>query len=271
VHESGVEYAMHDAAASAPDIDYDKPEAEPYIEVINPEAAGPWLITVDHASNAVPAALRGLGLSAKDLSRHIGWDIGAGALARRLAQALNVTAVLAVVSRLVVDANRPLGDPDCMPRSSDGTLIPGNADLSEGEMRARAKAYYWPYHRCIDEHIARLRMRGHEPAVVAIHSFTPALNTKGDARPWHVGVMFSHDERLGRKLIAALGTDPALVVGENQPYSGFRHGYAQKLHGLAQMLPHAQIEVRQDLIADAAGQAVWATRLAKALEASKNT
>ena len=135
---------------------------------------------------------------------------------------------------------------------------------------ARADAFYWPYHRAVDHQIARLRAMGHAPAVLCLHSFTPALSApsllkSGHARPWHIGVMFSYDDRLGRALIQGLRAEPGLVVGENEPYSGFIHGYAQKLHGLAQVLPHAQIEVRQDLIGDEAGQKHWAGILARVL------
>ena len=250
---------MNDAGPPTDDV------ADDVVEVINPEAAAPWVITGDHAGNAVPRVLKNLGVEDAELARHIGWDIGAAGVARRLARHLGATAVLGRISRLVIDPNRPLGDPDCIPAVSDGTAIPGNVRLSAGDIKTRADSYYWPYHRAIDEHIGRLRALGRPPAVVAVHSFTPALSSRQEPRPWHVGIMFSHDDRLGRQLMARLAREPGLVIGENQPYSGFIHGYAQKLHGLAQMLPHAQIEVRQDLIAGAAGQEAWAVRLAEAL------
>ncbi len=223
------------------------------------------VITGDHAGNLVPRALGNLGIPAGELGRHIGWDIGAAAVARLLAAELNATAVLARYSRLIIDPNRPLGDPDCFPAVSDGTPIPANAALSAEDIAARADAFYWPYHRAVDHQIARLRAAGKPPVVLCMHSFTPALSAREQARPWHIGVMFSYDDQLGRALIKGLQAEPGLVVGENEPYSGFIHGYAQKLHGLAQVLPHAQIEVRQDLIGDDAGQAKWAKILARVL------
>lgn len=229
------------------------------------EGRAPLVITGDHAGNLVPRALGSLGIPAAELGRHIGWDIGAAGVARILARDMNATAVLARYSRLIIDPNRPLGDPDCIPAISDGTRVPANQNLSAEDIAARANAFYWPYHQGVDAEIARLRMLGRAPTVLCMHSFTPALSAREQARPWHIGVMFSHDDRLGRALIKALSAEPGVVVGENEPYSGFIHGYAQKLHGLAQVLPHAQIEVRQDLIGDETGQKKWAGILARAL------
>jgi predicted N-formylglutamate amidohydrolase len=101
--------------------------------------------------------------------------------------------------------------------------------------------------------------------LVSIHSFTPALLTAGSARPWHVGVMASRDTRLSDALLQALGERPGLHVAFNQPYSGITHGYCLKVHGLAQGIPHAQIEIRQDLICTPAGEAWWADLLSQVL------
>jgi predicted N-formylglutamate amidohydrolase len=236
------------------------------VEVINPRTISPLLITGDHAGNAVPAAMRGLGLPASELERHIAWDIGAAGVARKLATMMEATAVLAVYSRLLIDPNRPLSDPGCVPKLSDGTPIPANVDLSDGDIEARANAFYWPYHRVTDEHIGRLRRAGQIPAIVTVHTFTPALNKTGaQARPWHIGVLYSRDERLPAPLMKALKAEEGVVVGDNEPYSGVTHGYALKIHGLAHGLPHVELELRQDLVADDAGQEKWADLLARML------
>lgn len=250
------------------------PEDPAPVEIINPFAVSPVLITGDHTGNAVPRAMNGLGLPAPELERHIAWDIGAAGVARSLAHKMTATAVLAVYSRLLIDPNRPLGDPECIPATSDGTPIPANADLSDADIEARANAFYWPYHRVTDEQIGRLRRAGQVPAIIAVHTFTPAMNTAGtpamkpagdSARPWHVGVLYSRDERLPRPLMDALKAEEGLVVGDNEPYSGITHGYALKIHGLAHGLPHVELEIRQDLVADVTGQERWASLLAKVL------
>jgi predicted N-formylglutamate amidohydrolase len=52
-------------------------------------------------------------------------------------------------------------------------------------------------------------------------------------------------------------------VGDQQPYSGRLLNATMNRHAEAEGRPYVGIEVRQDLIADAAGQAQWAERLAR--------
>ncbi len=232
------------------------------VEIINPEAVSDLVITGDHAGNIVPPDLKDLGLPAEDLFRHIGWDIGVANVARRLAAHLGAPAVLARISRLVIDPNRPLGEPESIPAVSDGSPVPGNQNLSDADRAARAARFFHPYHQAIDHQIERLRHAKRTPTVLCLHSFTPQLSHRGQPRPWHVGVMYSFDRTFADFLIGAFSARAGLVVGDNEPYSGLTHGYAQKRHGLAQMLPHAQVEIRQDLIGDDAGQDRWARLLA---------
>ena len=98
------------------------------------------------------------------------------------------------------------------------------------------------------------------PAIVSVHCFTPVW--RGTPRPWHVGILWDADPRFAVPLIAALRADPALVVGDNEPYSGAlaNDTLLPPRHQIG--LAHALIEIRQDLIGDAAGAAAWAMRLA---------
>jgi len=240
------------------------------VEIVNGTATTPLLLISDHAGNKVPAemidATGPLGLPAAHLQQHIGWDIGAAAVARGLSRRLNATAVLSVYTRLLIDPNRALGDAGSIPVTSDGIAIPANAGLSFDAMQLRADRFFWPYHTAVDRELARLKHAGQVPLLVSVHSFTPALMSTGKPRPWHVGVMASRDTRLMDALVTGLRASGDLVVGENEPYSGVDLGYCLKLHGLAQGLPHAQIEVRQDLIETAAGQENWAALLAGILQ-----
>jgi predicted N-formylglutamate amidohydrolase len=235
------------------------------VEVVNAAGRSPLLITGDHAGNAVPKGMRDLGLPPGEMQRHIAWDIGVAEVARRLSVRMDATAVLASYSRLLIDPNRSLGDPASIPAVSDGTPIAANQDLTEVDRLARAEALYWPYHKTVENHLARLQRAGCVPVLLALHSFTPALNVGAQPRPWQVGVLYGSDRRLPDLLLSAFRSHGDLTVGDNEPYSGVTHGYGLKVHGIAHGFPHAELEIRQDLIAEAEGQQYWADLLSEVL------
>jgi predicted N-formylglutamate amidohydrolase len=221
------------------------------------------LLICDHASCHIPPDLSGLGLSGKDIRRHIGWDIGAAALTRRLAGLLDAQAVLGGVSRLVIDLNRHPADEDAAPKVSDGTQIPGNQDLGPDGMARRTARFFAPYHAEVSGRIERFLRQGVTPALIAIHSFTPQMG--GKTRPWHAGILWNRDPRLALPLIERLAARPGLVVGDNEPYSGRSIAYSMNTHAGDRGLAHAGIEIRQDLLACEAGAEEWARQLAAAL------
>ena len=237
-------------------------DPEPVL-ILNPANARTVLIIADHAGNAVPAAMKQLGLNADDLNRHIAWDPGAALVAKELANRLAATAVLSQYSRLIVDPNRPLGDGSSMPIISDATHIPANAELTDTERSLRAELFYWPYHQAISHQMARLRRTGPGPVLVSIHSFTPDFGD--EERPWHIGVMAATDRRLGDAVIVGLAESGDINVGDNQPYSVVEYGYTLKIHGGSQGLANVQIEIRQDLLADHSDILHWAGLLERVL------
>ena len=227
---------------------------------------GRWLVTCDHASNAVPDWVGGgtLGVAAEDMARHIAWDVGAAGLALRLAAALDSPCVMSTFSRLVIDPNRGEDDPTLVMRLYDGTIIPGNRHIDAAGVEQRLDRLYRPYHA----ELARLAARRPDTAILSVHSFTPCLRGRAP-RPWAVGVLHSHrDSRLSRAVLDLLAGQPGLCVGDNQPYSGHLPGDAIDRHALAAGRHNTLIEVRNDLIATPAGQADWAARLAPVLAAA---
>lgn len=229
------------------------------------DAKFPVLLVCDHASNRIPAELDGLGLSDELLATHIGWDIGAGAVSKALGEALEVPVLQASTSRLVVDCNRRLDDPSAFPVKSDGVIVPGNQGLTEADRAARAERFYWPYHHQIRDQLRQLEKYAAAPAVIAVHSFTPAL--AGVARPWHVGALWDKDSRIARRFIQAVRARNGWSVGDNEPYSG-RHpaDFTLDHHAEAEGLPHLGIEVRQDLIMDTVGVSRISSLLFDALQ-----
>lgn len=236
----------------------------PPFTLVNPGRWRPILLVCDHASRAVPRALGSLGLDEALLSRHIGWDIGAAELTRRLAHRLDAPAVLGGYSRLVIDLNRQPGDPQSILAASDGVVIPGNAGLSAAAQEDRAEAFHWPYHHAIDQAFARLRREGPEPLFFSVHTFTPSLG--GEDRRWDLGVLWNRDPRIAVPLIQILREAGGLQVGDNEPYSGKEIAYTLNLHAGSAGLAHCAIEVRQDHCESEGGLDRFADLLAAALE-----
>jgi predicted N-formylglutamate amidohydrolase len=224
--------------------------------------ASPFLLACDHAARRIPRRLDRLGLPESELSRHIGWDIGIWEVSRRVAAALDTFLIGQAYSRLVIDCNRPTDSPTLIPAISESTPIPGNQAVSEAERAARIAEIFTPYHSRL---AAEIDARAHRPTVlVAMHSFTPVY--RGVSRPWHAGMLFNVDLGLSRIMLELLRAEDGLVVGENQPYSvSNTSDYSAPVHAEARGLPYLEVEIRQDLIADAAGQAEWANRFIRLL------
>lgn len=249
---------MKDDAGQPPRVADVEGEA---VRVIGGRADAGLVIVCDHAENTLPERYGSLGLPAAELERHIAYDIGAAAVTRALARGLGVPAVLSRFSRLLIDPNRGADDPTLIMRLSDGAVIPGNRTLSEEE-RERRRALYWqPYHTAIERTLDTCLATGPVPAIVSIHSFTPVW--KGVNRPWHAGILWDKDPRLPEVLLAAFARESDLVVGDNQPYTGKLLGDCMWQHGTRRGLAHAIVEIRQDLIAHARGQADWGERLVR--------
>jgi predicted N-formylglutamate amidohydrolase len=230
------------------------------------EARSPFLLIADHAGNAVPEQLGDLGIPEADLNRHIGIDIGIHGVSQRLSALLDAPYIYQRYSRLVIDCNRPPGHPTSIAPLSDGTCVPANLDLSEGQARLREQEIFWPYQKAIAAQIARMRLSSRPPVVIAMHSFTPKHGDYPAPRPWHIGVLFNRDDRLARPLIALLEAEGDLTVGVNEPYAVDDSGdYAVPVHCEKGGLLHVELEIRQDLIESDSGQASWAGRLARVL------
>ena len=231
--------------------------SEAWRQLGTPRADGILLIA-DHASNHVPADID-LGIDAALLTNHIAVDIGVAQVAALLIEGGAVdAAILGGVSRLVVDCNREEDAPGVLPIASDGHAVPGNA-LDDAAREARLARFFRPYH----DHIAAT-IAAHRPAMMlSLHSFTPSLSAHPEqVRPWHVGVLYNADDRLAAAAIAALAAE-GLTVGDQQPYSGKQLNATMNRHAEGNDIPYVGIEMRQDLVGDAAGQGRFAELLGR--------
>lgn len=231
-----------------------------------------FLIICDHASNYIPPELAGLGLPQDQLVRHIAYDIGALNVASLIAEGLNCPLVASQFSRLVIDPNRGLDDPTLVVKLSDGTIIPANRKVDpfndKVAWQARIDDYYTPYNFAVKQAIACAKAAGHVPIILSVHSFTP--NWRGQKRPWHAAVLWDKDDRLRDLMVDYMARQPDICFGDNAPYSGQLKNDCLYRHGTKNGLPHALIELRQDEISDAAGQAYWAAHMVAIMKHAKN-
>ncbi len=236
--------------------------------VLNAGAASPFLLLGDHAGREIPRSLGDLGVPPAAMHRHIAWDIGVAGLGQRLSQALDACFIRQRFSRLVIDCNRAPQRADAIPEVSDGVPIPGNLRLTPADARARHAAIAAPYQARV---AAELDARAGRPTtLISLHSFTPSM--QGFDRPWRFGVLHAGDSAFSLAVLAELrATEGEAVVGDNQPYRMDEVDFTVPHHARPRGLDYLELEVRQDLIADPAGQrwaaALLADLLPKALRA----
>lgn len=238
-----------------------KDQNPPAFHITGADRPSRWLVTCDHATNAVPAPIDPtLGIAPQDMARHIAYDIGARGLSLALAQRLDAPMIESTFSRLVIDPNRGEDDPTLVMRLYDGTIIPANRHVDAEEIARRIEALHRPYHAAYEA----LAARRNDTVICAIHSFTPQLKNR-PKRPWQAAVLYSHkDTRLALPLIEAL-RDAGIITGDNEPYSGHLDGDSIDTHALQTGRPNVLLEVRNDLIAGEDGQIAWADLLAPIL------
>lgn len=246
------------------------PDEPPPFTEARPQGTSNIVIVVDHASARIPRSLNDLGVPAAELQRHIAWDIGALAVARRVSEALDAPLIAQNYSRLVIDCNRDPNVATSIPTVSEHTGIPGNIDLTEAQKAARRAAIFDPYHERIRALLDARASAGRPTILVAQHSMTDLF--KGSRREMHAAVLYNRDRRFAGLVLDRLRGERGLVVGENEPYFlSDATDYTIPVHGERRGLPHVEIEIRQDLLLQEQGQREWATRIAGALRDAEET
>ena len=236
----------------------------PAFQEFRMEGRSDFVIVADHASARIPRRLTNLGLPHLELRRHIAWDIGALGVARRVAEALDAPLVAQNYSRLVIDCNRDPKVETSIPRISELREIPGNIGLSTAEIAARRAEIFDPYHRRIRELLNARQAIGQRTILVAQHTMTDVY--KSDRRRMHAAVLYNRDRRFAGAVLEMLRREQHLIIADNQPYFvSDETDYTIPHHAEARLLPHVELEIRQDLVADEAGQAEWGERIARVL------
>jgi predicted N-formylglutamate amidohydrolase len=165
---------------------------------------------------------------------------------------------------LVIDCNRDPSVASSIPLISETTEITGNIGLGAGEIAARRAEIFDPYHGHVRALLDERAAAGRRTILVAQHSMTDVY--KGVRRGMHAAILYNRDRRLAGLMLEALRREPGLVIADNEPYFvSDETDYTVPRHGEARGLPHVEIEIRQDLVAEEAGQAEWAERIGRAL------
>lgn len=240
------------------------------VAIERPEGRSPVLLICEHASKVIPRSLGDLGLPAELLSSHIAWDPGALDLALFLSRELDACLIHQRFSRLAYDCNRPPESDSAIPKRSEIFDIPGNIAASAEEKQARVDGIYRPFQAAVTQEIARRRAAGQPTVLVTLHSFTPVF--KGVRRDVEIGILHDSDTRFADRVIAALDDGSGFVVRRNEPYGpedGVTHTLVE--HGLRNGLRNVMVEVRNDLLADAASRKRVEEHLLRAIVGSINT
>lgn len=231
-------------------------------EIVNAGGRAPICLVCEHASAFIPASLGTLGLAEEHRLSHAVWDIGAELLVRDLSRRLDAPLVVARVSRLVYDLNRPPEAPGAMPVQSGEVPVPGNRDLSDSDRAARTAEVYEPFHATVADVLDAFDI---PPAFVTVHSFTPVWD--GKDRKTQIGLLHDTDARLAEAMMK--NADTPLLTELNEPYSasdGVTHTLIR--HAIARGLDNVMIEVRNDLLGSEAEVAQISSLLAEMLVTS---
>jgi predicted N-formylglutamate amidohydrolase len=225
------------------------------VEEIDGDFDRRFVLTCEHASAHLPEPWKWPEEDRWLVDTHWASDIGAAEFTRRVAQRMNVPAVLARFSRLLVDPNRPLGSETLFRENADGRTVHLNEALLDAERVRRIDRFYHPYHAAVSAMVERSR----GDTVFSIHTFTDTY--EGDARILEIGVLFDEDEEPARRLVRHL-EEAGFHVLQNEPWSGKAGlAYSPVRHAREFGRCALEIEARQDLIIEES----FAARLAEAL------
>ncbi len=237
------------------------PDDPAAVDIVNADRATDIILLCEHAGRAIPRVLGDLGVSDDVILSHRGWDIGAQAVARKLAKILQVPLVIQNYSRLVIDCNRPPDSPLAIPRVSDNAEVPANLFITPAERAARIDEIFRPMDAALTKLFAQHKRR----AAFSIHSFNPRLN--GAERPWHAGFLSRADISTAMALReSVMRARPDLTLAINAPYQIETEGdWFIPAHVEPRGLAHSLIEIRNDEISHDDGVAMWADLLASAI------
>ncbi len=197
-----------------------------------------FLVTCEHAVNAVPAAYAHLFKEHQTvLDSHRGYDIGALAWAHQVSRELGACLFVGEVTRLLIELNRAVGP---------ALWSEYSGRLSDAEKAAVQRRYYDLYRQSVESCIKRAVNLNLRVIHISVHTFTPVLD--GVAREVDIGVLFD-PERSWESKIATLWLQTLarrhskMTVRPNEPYHGRDDGFTTYLRTRFEGPTYAGIEI----------------------------
>lgn len=202
-----------------------------------------FLITCEHAGNKIPESYNYLFKGKEEvLKSHRGWDPGASQLACHLGSIMEVPVFMHPTSRLLVEVNRSLTNPQLFSEFTS-TLDP---DIKKFLL----DKYYHPYRKTVYEWVKKTVEDHKEVVHISMHTFTPVW--QGKKRKTDIGILFDEKRRLESKVALTLKNQlhqlaPLLQVDCNEPYKGTDDGLTTALRKKfgAKAYSGIEIEVNQ--------------------------
>jgi predicted N-formylglutamate amidohydrolase len=183
------------------------------------------IISCEHAGNYIPKPYSHL-FEGKDevLASHRGWDIGSMEVGKYVARHLEAPFFFQKVSRLLVEANRSLNNPELFSEFSVGLLEP--------QKKVLVDSYHHTYRLGVINEIEKAFLSYNRVIHISIHSFTPVLN--GVERSVDLGVLV--DESIAAEAEYAYYLKdrisvaiPEMLTMVNIPYNGADDGFTTYL------------------------------------------
>jgi predicted N-formylglutamate amidohydrolase len=183
------------------------------------------VLSCEHGGNRTPPDFRSLFRPySKLLATHRGYDVGALALAKRLAAATRSPLHFATVTRLLVDLNRSIGHPNLFSEIA--------RPLDRPALEQVLLRHYHPYRRAVQDDVASRVDAFGRVLHLSVHTFTPVL--AGVVRTADVGLLYDPKRPAERDFClrwrdAILRRRPSLRVRRNSPYRGVADGLVSHL------------------------------------------
>lgn len=179
------------------------------------------IISCEHAGNYIPKSYSHIFEGKHEiLASHRGWDIGSMEIGKYVARHLEAPFFFQKVSRLLVEANRSLHNPELFSEFS--------AVLPETEKKQLIDSYHHGYRLSVINEIEKALLSFERVIHVSIHSFTPVLN--GVERSVDIGVLVDEsiaaEAEYGYFLKDRISVAiPEMLTMVNIPYNGADDGF----------------------------------------------